>query len=105
MALTITKDNFEAEVLNSEKPVLVDFWAIWCGPCKMLSPVLEELSEEMNGKATIVKVDVDELGDIASRYRIMSIPALFVFKDGELKEKVVGFQPKQALTKLIERNL
>ena len=74
-------------------------------PCKMLSPVLEELSEEMNGKATIVKVDVDELGDIAAKYRIMSIPALFVFKDGELKEKVVGFQPKTALTKLIERNL
>ena len=85
--------------------VLVDFFATWCGPCKMLTPVLEELSEEMAGKATIVKVDVDDLGDIAAKYRIMSIPALFVFKDGELKEKAVGFQPKPALVKLIERNL
>ena len=89
----------------SSGSVLVDFFATWCGPCKMLTPVLEELSEEMADKATIVKVDVDELGDIASQYRIMSIPALFVFKNGELKEKVVGFQPKPALVKLIERNL
>ena len=85
--------------------VLVDFFATWCGPCKMLTPVLEQLSEEMADKVTIVKVDVDELGDIAARYRIMSIPTLFLFKDGELKEKVVGFQPKPALAKLIERNL
>lgn len=92
------------EVIQSGT-VLVDFFATWCGPCKMLTPVLEELAEEMEGKATIVKVDVDELGDIAARYRIMSIPTLFVFKDGELKEKVVGFQPKSALVKLIERNL
>ena len=92
------------EVIQSGT-VLVDFFATWCGPCKMLTPVLEELAEEMEGKATIVKVDVDELGDIAARYRIMSIPTLFVFKDGELKEKVVGFQPKPALVKLIERNL
>ena len=103
MKMITNVEEFESVIQTGT--VLVDFFATWCGPCKMLSPVLEELSEEMNGKATIVKVDVDELGDIAAKYRIMSIPALFVFKDGELKEKVVGFQPKPALTKLIERNL
>ena len=90
MKMITSVEEFESVIQTGT--VLVDFFATWCGPCKMLSPVLEELSEEMNGKATIVKVDVDELGDIAA-------------KDGELKEKVVGFQPKAALTKLIERNL
>ena len=103
MKMITSVEEFDAVV--SSGTVLVDFFATWCGPCKMLTPVLEELSEEMAGKATVVKVDVDDLGDIASKYRIMSIPALFVFKDGELKEKVVGFQPKPALVKLIERNL
>jgi len=103
MKMITTVEEFDSVIQTGT--VLVDFFATWCGPCKMLTPVLEELSEEMDGKATIVKVDVDELGDIASRYRIMSIPTLFVFKNGELKEKVVGLQPKSALVKLIERNL
>lgn len=85
--------------------ILVDFFATWCGPCKMLAPVLEELSVAYQGRVEIVKVDVDELGDVASRYGIMSIPTLFLFSNGELKEKVVGFQPKPALVKMIERNL
>lgn len=85
--------------------VVVDFYADWCGPCKMLAPVLAELAEAYEGKATIVKLNVDDLGEVAQRYGIMSIPTLLVFKNGELKEKVVGFQPKPALVQLIERNL
>lgn len=103
MKVITSVEEFDAVVQSGT--VLVDFFATWCGPCKMLTPVLEELSEEMADKVSIVKVDVDELGDIAARYRIMSIPTLYVFKDGELKERVVGFQPKAALAKLIERNL
>ena len=79
MKMITSVEEFESVIQTGT--VLVDFFATWCGPCKMLSPVLEELSEEMNGKATIVKVDVDELGDIAAKYRIMSIPALFVFTE------------------------
>ena len=103
--MRMIKDVNEFDTVIQNGSVLVDFFATWCGPCKMLTPVLEQLAEEYQGKVEIVKVDVDELGDIAARYGIMSIPTLFMFKDGELKEKVVGFQPKPALAKMIERNL
>ena len=84
--------------------VLVDFWATWCGPCKMIAPVLEELAPEIEGKAEIVKVDVDQNQATASEYGIMSIPTLVLFKDGELVDKVVGYQPKEALAAFIEKH-
>ncbi|WP_339250829.1 thioredoxin [Sporosarcina sp. FSL W8-0480] len=84
--------------------VLVDFWATWCGPCKMIAPVLEELDGDLNGKAKIVKVDVDENQATAGEFGIMSIPTLVLFKDGEIVDKVVGFQPKEQLAELIEKH-
>ncbi len=97
-AITISHQNI------AEGVVLVDFWAPWCGPCKMIAPVLEELDGEIEGKAKIVKVDVDENQGTASKYGIMSIPTLLLFKDGEVVDKVVGFQPKEALAQLIEKH-
>ncbi len=99
----VNKAEFEA--LKNNGVVLVDFYADWCGPCKMLTPVLEDLSKEYEGKATIVKVNVDQEGDLASQFGVMSIPNLFLLKDGEIVKNVVGYQPKAALKKLIEANL
>ena len=99
----VNKAEFEA--LKNNGLVLVDFYADWCGPCKMLGPVLEELSSEYEGKATIVKVNVDNENELASEYGVMSIPNLFLLKDGEIVKNVVGYQPKAALKKLIEANL
>lgn len=84
--------------------VLVDFWATWCGPCKMIAPVLEELAPEIEGKAEIVKVDVDQNQQTAAEYGIMSIPTLVLFKDGELVDKVVGYQPKEALAEFVAKH-
>lgn len=95
----INKNEFDSTI--KEGVVLVDFFAEWCGPCKMISPVLEELSEEYNGKATIVKVNVDNDPEVASKYGVMSIPNLVLFKDGNVIKQVVGFQPKPALKELI----
>ena len=99
----VNKAEFEA--LKNNGVVLVDFYADWCGPCKMLGPVLEDLSKEYEGKATIVKVNVDDEGDLASQFGVMSIPNLFLLKDGEIVKNVVGYQPKAALKKLIDANL
>ena len=99
----VNKAEFEA--LKNNGVVLVDFYADWCGPCKMLGPVLEDLSKEYEGKATIVKVNVDDEGELASQFGVMSIPNLFLLKDGEIVKNVVGYQPKAALKKLIEANL
>lgn len=93
--------NFEADVLKSEKPVLVDFWAEWCGPCKALTPVLEEIATEMNGKANVVKVNVDQASDLAQKYGIRGIPTLIFFKNGEVKSTLVGNQPKAEIIKNI----
>ncbi len=90
MALQLNEDNFEAEVLKSGKPVLVDFWAEWCGPCKMISPMIDELAAEMEDTAVIGKVNVDDAQALAAKYGVRSIPFLLFFKDGEVKEQVVG---------------
>jgi thioredoxin 1 len=97
----VTDDNFEAEVMKSTLPVLVDFWAPWCGPCRMIAPILDELSNEFAGKVKIVKVDIDSNQKVASTYNIRSIPTLLIVKDGQIIEQIVGAQPKTALaTKL-----
>ena len=93
----LTKENFETEVLKSEIPVLVDFWATWCGPCMMLSPVIAELAEEFEGKVKVGKVNVDEQNELAMQYRVASIPTLLLFKDGKLEKTTVGFMPKASL--------
>jgi len=102
MALQFTDDNFQDEVLNSDQPVLVDFWAEWCGPCKMLGPVIDELAGEYEGKAKVGKVDIDTNRDIAVKYGIQSIPSVFVFKNGEVVNKFVGISPKDDLAGAID---
>ena len=97
-----TDSNFAQEISNGV--VLVDFWATWCGPCKMIAPVLEELDQELAGKVNIVKVDVDQNQETASQFGIMSIPTLLLFKDGEQVDKTVGFQPKEALAEFIQKH-
>jgi len=100
----ITDSNFE-EIINSEKPVLVDFWAEWCGPCKMIGPVVEELANEFDGKAIIGKVDVDTNPEVSAKFGIRSIPTLLVFKGGEIVDKQVGAVPKAVLSEKIEAQL
>ena len=90
MALVLTEENFEAEVINSGKAVLVDFWAEWCGPCKMISPIIDELSEEIGEAAVVGKVEVDTAQALAAKYGVRSIPFLLFFKDGEVKDQIVG---------------
>ncbi|WP_413511249.1 thioredoxin [Myroides odoratus] len=101
MALEITDATFEEVVLKSDKPVLVDFWAVWCGPCKMLAPVVSELSKDFEGTAVIGKVDVDNNQEFASKYGIRNIPTVLVFKNGEVVGRQVGVAPKKAYEDLI----
>jgi thioredoxin 1 len=96
---------FQEQVLNSDLPVLVDFWAPWCGPCKAIGPAIEELAVEYSGKAKVVKIDVDQVGDVAQQYGVMSIPALLVFKGGKVVDKQVGAGPKSQIAGLIDRSL
>ena len=103
--ITITNENFEQEVLKSDIPVLVDFWAEWCGPCKMLGPVIDELSGEYEGKVSFFKLDVDDNQDLASEYGINSIPNLIFFKKGEKVSEAVGFKPAEDLKTWIEGNI
>jgi len=101
MALEITDATFEEVVLKSDKPVVVDFWAEWCGPCKMLGPVIEELSGDFEGKVVVGKVDVDANQDFASQYGVRSIPTVLIFQNGEIVGRQVGVAPKQTYTDLI----
>jgi thioredoxin 1 len=95
--LTVTDDNFESEVIQSQVPVLVDFWASWCPPCRMLSPVIDEIANEKGDAAKIVKVNVEESPELARRFKVQSIPLLLFFKDGELKDQQLGATNKKAL--------
>jgi len=103
MAKVINRNEFEKDVLNGDGTVLVDFYAEWCGPCKMIAPVLEELDNEIKGKAKIFKVDVDKSGDLAQKFEVMGVPTLMIFNDGKAVEKMVGFQPKQELKSKLEK--
>ena len=103
--ITLTESNFEDEVLKSNVPVLVDFWAEWCGPCKMLAPVIEEIAEKFSGRAKVGKANVDQNQTLAGKYGIRSIPTLIMFKDGNVVEQVIGVQSKQKIEELIEKYL
>jgi thioredoxin 1 len=100
--LHVSDDEFETQVLNSKLPVLVDFWAPWCGPCRMLGPIIEDLSKEYDGRMLFAKVNTDENPDTPGQYGIMSIPSLLLFKDGELVGRTVGVRPKPALKQWID---
>ena len=102
MEITLTVDNFETEVLKSEIPVLVDFWATWCGPCRMIAPVIEEIAKDYEGKLKVGKINVDEQEELAVKYGISSIPTLLIFKGGEVVKKTLGYMPKDAVVKFIE---
>ena len=104
MAKVASNTNF-SELLQDSKLVIVDFWATWCGPCRMLSPILDEVEEEMADQISVVKVNVDDADEVAARYRIMSIPTLLFFKNGEMVDKTVGAMPKPALVEKIKANL
>jgi thioredoxin 1 len=100
--LTITNDNFQNEVMDSSQPVLVDFWASWCGPCRMVSPIVDEISEDASGKFKVGKINVDEQPDLAAKYNVMSIPTLIVFKDGAAYKTTVGVRSKPDILAMLE---
>jgi thioredoxin 1 len=103
MEIVFTDQNFEGEVLKSDKPTLVDFWAPWCGPCQMMGPIVEELAKEMAGKAKIGKLNVDENSQVAQTFGIMSIPTIMIFKGGKMIKQLVGVQSKEALKEELEK--
>lgn len=100
-AIRITEQNFDKEVLNSKEPVLLDFWAPWCAPCRMVAPTIEEIAKEVDGTAKVGKVNIDEEGALALRFRIMSIPTLMVIKDGQIVAKKVGVRPRNDILKML----
>jgi thioredoxin 1 len=103
--LSVSSQEFEEKVLKSDVPVLVDFWAEWCGPCKAIGPTIEQLATEYDGRAKVYKLDVDKDGDLAGQYNVMSIPALLVFKGGKVVDQMVGAAPKPQIAALIDRAL
>jgi thioredoxin len=103
--LAVTEQTFEGEVLKSEIPVLVDFWAEWCGPCRMVAPIVEELAGEYSGRLKVTKVDVDDNQTLAMRYNVMSIPTLGVFRGGQMIERIVGYMPKTEVKRRLDAAL
>ena len=104
-AFQVTDSNFQSEVLSSSEPVLVDFWATWCGPCRMVAPIVEEIASEQNGKLKVAKVDVDANPQTAQQFGVMSIPTLIVFKGGQPVERLVGYMPKAKLMQALSPHL
>lgn len=100
-----TDDNFESEVLKSDKPVLIDFWAVWCSPCKIIAPIVEELANEYDGKVKIGKLDVDSNQQTSIKYGVRSIPTLLIFKDGKLKDTIIGAVPKKLIVEKLNAAL
>lgn len=105
MAIEITDQSFQETVLNSDKPVLVDFWAAWCGPCRMLGPIVEEISHDFEGKAIVGKVDVDNNQQVSMNYGIRNIPTVLIFKNGEVVDKLVGVSPKEVIAQKLQAHL
>ncbi len=103
--MTLSGDNFERDVLKSDVPVLVDFWAEWCGPCRMVAPTLDQLADEMDGKVKIAKLNVDQNQQLAFQFGVQSIPAFILFKNGQAVDRTLGAQPKAAFQSFIQRNL
>jgi len=101
----VTDDNFDTEVLQSQQPVLVDFWAAWCGPCRMIAPVVESIAEEYAGQFKVAKLDVDRNPNVTNRYGVLSIPTLILFKDGEVVERVIGYKPRHERLEKIRQYL
>jgi len=103
--IELTNENFESEALKSELPVLIDFWAEWCGPCRMVAPTVAELASEYEGKVKVCKLNVDNAREVAARYGIRSIPTLILLSQGEVKDTIIGAQPKESLKAFVDRNI
>jgi thioredoxin 1 len=105
MALTIKSDNFDELVMKSDKPVLLDFWAVWCGPCRMVAPTIDKLAEDYKDRAVIGKINVDEENDLAEQFRVMSIPTIYILKGGQVVERMIGARPYTELAAAIDKHL
>ena len=103
--LTLTEENFDDHLTKTDHPILVDFWASWCGPCKIIAPSLEELADELDGQARIGKINVEDNGDLANRFGVSSIPTLILFKDGKVVDQLIGAAPKEQIRRMVQKHL